>query len=107
MTKLNLNLIPDMLQKKEVTRKEALNLLCEFILSDSPVFGLIKFDEDFISELILRILERGTVIFDSFNPNSGSFFTYFFKYVQSVKFHLLKELSIKELKVYFHMVGNY
>lgn len=103
MTKLNLNLIPDMLQKKEVTRKEALNLLCEFILSDSPVFGLIKFDEDFISELILRILERGTVIFDSFNPNSGSFFTYFFKYVQSVKFHLLKELSIKELK-YKHVV---
>lgn len=103
MTKLNLNLIPDMLQKKEVTKKEALNLLCEFILSDSPVFGLIKFDEDFISELILRILERGTVIFDSFNPNSGSFFTYFFKYVQSVKFHLLKELSIKELK-YKHVV---
>lgn len=103
MTKLNLNLIPDMLQKKEVTRKEALNLLCEFILSDAPVFGLIKFDEDFISELILRILERGTVIFDSFNPNSGSFFTYFFKYVQSVKFHLLKELSIKELK-YKHVV---
>lgn len=103
MTKLNLNLIPDMLQKNEVTREQALNLLCEFILSDSPVFGLIKFDEDFISELILRILERGTVIFDSFNPNSGSFFTYFFKYVQSVKFHLLKELSIRELK-YKHVV---
>ena len=103
MRKLNLNLIPDMLQKNEVTRKEALNLLCEFILSDRPVFGLIKFDEDFVSELILRILERGTVIFDSFNPESGSFYTYFFKYVQSVKFHLLKELSINELK-YKHVV---
>lgn len=103
MRKLNLNLIPDMLQKNEVTRKEALNLLCEFILSDKPVFGLIKFDEDFVSELILRILERGTVIFDSFNPESGSFYTYFFKYVQSVKFHLLKELSINELK-YKHVV---
>lgn len=103
MRKLNLNLIPDMLQKNEVTRKEALNMLCEFILSDKPVFGLIKFDEDFVSELILRILERGTVIFDSFNPESGSFYTYFFKYVQSVKFHLLKELSINELK-YKHVV---
>lgn len=103
MRKFNLNLIPDMLQKNEVTRKEALNLLCEFILSDKPVFGLIKFDEDFVSELILRILERGTVIFDSFNPESGSFYTYFFKYVQSVKFHLLKELSINELK-YKHVV---
>ena len=103
MRKFNLNLIPDMLQKNEVTRKEALNLLCEFILSDRPVFGLIKFDEDFVSELILRILERGTVIFDSFNPESGSFYTYFFKYVQSVKFHLLKELSINELK-YKHVV---
>ena len=39
MRKFNLNLIPDMLQKNEVTRKEALNLLCEFILSDKPVFG--------------------------------------------------------------------
>ena len=77
MRKLNLNLIPDMLQKNEVTRKEALNLLCEFILSDKPVFGLIKFDEDFVSELILRILERGTVIFDSFNPESGSFIPIF------------------------------
>ena len=52
MRKFNLNLIPDMLQKNEVTRKEALNLLCEFILSDKPVFGLIKFDEDFVSEFI-------------------------------------------------------
>ena len=72
MRKLNLNLIPDMLQKNEVTRKEALNLLCEFILSDRPVFGLIKFDEDFVSELILRILERGTVIFNSLIESSFS-----------------------------------
>ena len=66
------------LQAGKITRKQAVEIICLFIMKNYPIFGLHKFDEDFRSELILSLLERGEAFLQRYNPESGDFFTFLY-----------------------------
>ena len=97
MNYLNLNLIPSKIKNNEISQKDALNLLSEFLQENGPVFGLHKYDDDFRSELTLMLLEKGNRIFDLYDENVASFFTYFYKFIQGLKLNLLKRTTINQI----------
>lgn len=76
-----LNELPSLLESKKVTEKEAVNELAEFLLTNSPIFGLNKFDEDFRNDIILTLLEKGSSLFTTYKKESGVFFNYVYCYV--------------------------
>ncbi|MCR4734279.1 MAG: hypothetical protein K5829_04660 [Treponema sp.] len=98
MSTKNLNEIPEMIASGKISKETALQKLAIFVMKEGKVFGLQKYDEDFRSEIIVNLLEKGTSIFDSFNPNYGSFFTYFFCLIKGIAQSLLKEYSRKDIK---------
>lgn len=79
----NINLLPKMIASGEITTKEGTKLLASFVCSNYPIFGLQKFDEDFRSEVFIKILEKGDRLFNTFNPENGDFFTFTFCFVKS------------------------
>lgn len=97
MNYLNLNLIPSKIKNNEISQKDALNLLSEFLQENGPVFGLHKYDADFRSELTLMLLEKGNRIFDLYDENVATFFTYFYKFIQGLKLNLLKRTTINQI----------
>lgn len=82
--KLDINSIPEKIKDGKLTAREAVNQLAVFIVQNPAIFGLPKNDEDLISEVVMHFLEKSENSFEHFNPNYGSFFTYFFCYVKSV-----------------------
>ena len=84
MKSFNLNLLPEQLQNGSITRKEAVNQICSFISKNYPVFGLQKYDEDFRSDLILKVIERGDHLLDLYMPEHGNFFCFLHTYVTSL-----------------------
>ena len=95
MSKLNLNSIPEIIEAGTLSKKAALNKLSVFLLNEGHVFGLHKYDDDFKSEIIVALLEKGIEIFDSFNAKYGSFSTYFFCLVKGLVQTNLKNHSRK------------
>lgn len=83
MKKVNLNLIPIQLNEGSITTKEAVNIISEFVTLNYPVFGLQKYDEDFRSDIILNILERGQALIEGYNSERGDFFTYLYYQIKS------------------------
>lgn len=98
MARVNLNEIPELIDSGKISRKAALQKLSVFVLQEKKIFGLHNYDDDFRSEVIVTLLEKGTDIFDSFNPKYGSFFTYFFCLIKGIIQTLLKDFSRKELR---------
>ena len=110
MNYLNLNLIPNKITNNEISEQDALNLLCEFVQENFPIFGLHKYDSDFRSEVILMLLEKGNRIFDLYDEKLGSFFSYFYRYVQGLKLNLLKRNTINQINeaiAFEHSKENY
>ena len=83
MKGLDLNEIPQMLESKKITRKEAVNILAEFVLKNERIFGLSEKDSDFKADVLLMIIESGDHLFKLYNPKLGNFFNYFFSFVRS------------------------
>lgn len=97
MKSFDLNLLPEQLQAGSITRKEAVNLICSFISNNYPVFGLQKYDEDFRSDLILKIIERGEHLLDIYMPENGNFFCFLHTYISSLINTKLKSLYKESL----------
>lgn len=84
MEKINLNLIPVQIEKGIITTKEAVNIISQFVSLNYPVFGLQKYDEDFRSDIVLNILEKGVSIMEGYDNKRGDFFTYLFYQIKSL-----------------------
>lgn len=82
--KLDVNLIPEQIKSGTISEQQALHNLAVFILQNPGIFGLQLKDEDFLSEVVTRFLEKDRMVFENFNPDYGSFFTYFFCYMKSI-----------------------
>lgn len=97
MKMLNLNTIPIQLEKKEITQKEAINLLSSFLSKNYPVFGLQRYDEDFREEIILSIIEKGEKLLNHYNPSQGDFFNYFYCYINSLVRTKIRSMAKKNI----------
>lgn len=83
-----------------LTVKQAVNLICSFVVNNYPLFGLHKFDEDFRSEIFLSLLERGEMLLQNYNSKICCFEKYLFFYIQSLirtklKYHAKRSMSEK------------
>jgi len=83
---LDLNKIPSKIINGELSVHQAVYELSEFILKNKPLFGLQKIDEDFANDIILSFLEKGQIIFETYDIKSGSFFNYLFSYLKNLIF---------------------
>ena len=80
----NLNSIAESVNSGQITRNDGIRQLAAFVLYNKPLFGLHKYDEDFVSNLIVAMLEKGESFFDFYDEKQGSFFNYFFSYVKNL-----------------------
>ena len=97
MKSFDLNRLPEQIQNGSITRKDAVNTICSFITNNYRVFGLQKYDEDFRSDIILKLLERGERILDLYHPEYGNFFCFLHTYIKSVVSTRLKALYKENL----------
>ena len=97
----DINELYSLVSNGRLSEKEALNVLVVFISQNPILFGLFGYDEDFRSELVLQILEKGNVIFKNYNESSGSFFTYLYCYIKSTILFLVKRFDISSYHDYF------
>lgn len=79
----NLNLIPEKIYSGEITKKEAVDIICSFVMDNYPIFGLHKYDEDFRADVIVYFLERGIRVLELYNQNTADFFTYLYSNIMS------------------------
>ena len=97
----DINELYSLVSNGRLSEREALNVLVVFISQNPILFGLFGYDEDFRSELVLHILEKGNVIFKNYNESSGSFFTYLYCYIKSTVLFLIKRFDISSYHDYF------
>ena len=84
MTREELDLIPDNVMSGRISWKQAVNDLVVFIIRNKPMFGLTKFDEDFISDVIINFLDRGEASLKLYDKNKGEFFPFLFCFVTNI-----------------------
>lgn len=83
MKSQELNLIPEKISQKQITKKEAIDIIGTFICQNYPIFGLHKYDEDFRADVLLYFLERGERVIESYNNQIADFFTYLYSNISS------------------------
>ena len=89
----------------KISKKIALHKLAIFLTSNSGIFGLNKKDEDFKSEVVLLLLERGENILDQFNPEYGTFSTYSFCFIKSLMNIVNRKQAAKNIQE-FHNISE-
>ncbi|MBQ5999716.1 MAG: hypothetical protein IJL70_09660 [Treponema sp.] len=72
----NLNTLAILVKLGKITQKDGLNRIAADILEHPFNYGLHQFDEEFQSEVILSLLQKGPDLFNRYNPTQGQFKTY-------------------------------
>lgn len=90
MKSIDLNEIPNLLKEKKMSQEEGIIFLTNFISENYLIFGNRLRDEDFRSEVILSFLERSDSLFNNYNENRGTFFSYFYSFIQNSALYLIK-----------------
>ena len=100
MEQFDLNKIPEQINSGEISRSCAVHQLAMFLSKNPALFGLNKKDEDFKSEVILLFLEKGEATIELYNPNYGTFFTYFFCFIKSLTNSVRRSRAAKQVQEY-------
>lgn len=98
MKSFDLNQFPSQIAHKEFTEAEGIQKIAEFISCNYAVFGLHLYDEDFRAEVIVRFLEKGTQVYQKYNPEIGDFFTYLYSYIMNIVCNIKKKDAKDKLK---------
>ena len=99
MNSEEINLVPEKVRNGMITKREAINGICSFVSKNYRLYGLQKYDEDFRSDLIIRLLEKGPKLLDYYNPEAGCFMKYLYYTINMIihsKIKVLAKDSIKE-----------
>lgn len=76
-------MIPVHVKQGLINKKEAINKVCECICLNPNDFGLKMYDEDFREDIILKVLERGTLLIDGYDETKSDFFKYIYFKIRS------------------------
>lgn len=110
MTREQIDLIPEMVKAGKTSWKQVSKDLVLFILKNKPMFGLQKFDEDFISDFIIIFLDRGPESMAEYNTNRGPFFSYLFCITRNYQTSLMKKAAVQNQIEYLKLsesISNY
>ncbi len=78
MNREDIELIPESVKTGMKTWEQVTKELVVFIVKNKPMFGLQKFDEDFISDFIITFVYKGPASMAEYDTSRGSFFAYLF-----------------------------
>ena len=84
MKEIELNKLPELFRSGKITQKEAIDIICRFVIKNYPVFGLHKYDEDFRQDIMIGLIEKSPQLLQIFNPNYGDFFTFIYCYISTL-----------------------
>jgi len=76
--------LPNLVQAGTISKEEAVKKIAEYIYREPYRFGLGGFDDDFKSEIILTVLQKGEQVFKRFDKNCGAFGSYLYAFVQGL-----------------------
>ena len=76
--------LPSLVKTGTISKTEAVKHIAESIYREPYRFGLMGFDEDFKSEIILTFLQKGGQVFERFDENCGAFRSYLYAFVQGL-----------------------
>ena len=83
MQSYELNFLPGKIKSREITKKQAVNIICTFIINNYPIFGLHKYDEDFREDIFVYFLEHGEHLLDTYSEDTADFFTFLYSNIIS------------------------
>ena len=75
MTRNDIENFPELVRTGKMTWEQVSKELVVFLIRNKPMFGLQKFDEDFISDFVIIFLDRGPDALAEFNYDRGSVFS--------------------------------
>ena len=84
MTRDEIELIPDTVASGKKSWEQVTKELVVFIVTNKPMFGLQKFDEDFISDFIIQFLLRATDSLAEYENTKGGFLSYLFCIIRNI-----------------------
>lgn len=105
MTRNDIENFPELVKTGKMTWEQVSKELVVFLIRNKPMFGLQKFDEDFISDFVIIFLDRGPDALAEFNYDRGSFFSYLFCMSKNFQTALFKKASIKN-RIEYHNVSE-
>ena len=103
MKREDIELIPEMVKSGKESWEQVSRELVVFIIRNKPMFGLQKFDEDFISDFIITFLDKGPEAMAEYDNSRGSFFSYLFCITRNFQTSLIKKAAAKNQIEYLKM----
>ncbi len=98
MKSYDLNLLPQKINEGSITTKQAVDCISSFVIQNYRVFGLQKYDEDFRSDILVSLLERGEHLIHLYNPEYGDFFSFLYCYIQSLANSQIKSFAKRAIQ---------
>lgn len=106
MKQIDFNAIPEKVESGKLTKEQAVKELAILVEKNWGLFGLQKENPDLRSDILLKLLEKGYVIFESYDSNYGSFFTYFFCYIKNLQHTCRRLQAVRNVREY-HNISEY
>lgn len=94
MKNVKTNEIPELLENKKITLKEAIKFIWVDIYFNPGLYGLITLDEDDLSELLIEFQKRIPHIIDEYNKTKSDFTTF----LRSCLFFMKTDWKRNEMK---------
>ena len=105
MTRDEIELIPESVASGKRSWEQVTKELVVFMIRNKPMFGLQKYDEDFISEFIIQFLLRGPEALGEYEKSKGSFVSYLFCIIRNILSGLHKKAAIYS-RIEYHNVNE-
>ena len=105
MIKEDIEKIPERVKSGSVSWEQVSRELVVFIIRNKPMFGLHKYDEDFMSDFIIQFLVRGPEALAEFQEQKGAFLSYLFCMVKNIVISLQKKAAMNS-RIEYHNVSE-
>lgn len=105
MIKEDIEKIPELVKSGKKSWEQVCHELVVFIICNKPMFGLHKYDEDFISDFIIQFLVRGPEALAEFREEKGAFLSYLFCMIKNIIISLQKKATMST-RIEYHNVNE-
>ncbi len=103
MTRDEFEALPETVQSGKLNWNQGIRQMIVFILKNKPLFGLTRYDDDFISEVIIDFLDRGEAAMAQYLRLNGTFYSYTYCFVKNICNSIIKRKSIKHVIEYHNL----
>ncbi|MBO4638287.1 MAG: hypothetical protein J5710_00865 [Treponema sp.] len=105
MTRDEIETIPELVKSGKMNWEQVAKELVVFIMRNKPMFGLQKYDEDFISDFIIQFLVRGPDALAEYDITKGGFMSYLFCMIKNIITSLNKKAALNS-RIEYHNVSE-